>query len=41
MADAILLGKPSRVTLAESRGNIATLVALLDAASKGQPVSLS
>jgi D-xylose 1-dehydrogenase (NADP+, D-xylono-1,5-lactone-forming) len=41
MADAILLGKPSRVTLAESRGNIATLVALLEAAFKGQPVSLS
>lgn len=41
MADAILLGQPSRVTLAESRGNVATLVALLEAAAKGHPVSLS
>jgi xylose dehydrogenase (NAD/NADP) len=41
MADAILLGQPSRVTLAESRGNVAALVALLEAASKGHPVSLS
>jgi D-xylose 1-dehydrogenase (NADP+, D-xylono-1,5-lactone-forming) len=41
MADAILLGRPSRVTLAESRGNVAALVALLESASKGRPVSLS
>jgi predicted dehydrogenase len=41
MADAILLGRPPRVSLAESRGNIAALVALLEAASKGSAVSLS
>ncbi len=41
MADSILLGRPSRVTLAESRGNVATLVALLEAAAKGRPVPLS
>jgi len=41
MADAVLHGRPSRVSLAESRGNVATLVALLEAAAKGQPVPLS
>jgi xylose dehydrogenase (NAD/NADP) len=40
MADAILLGQPSRVTLAESRGNVASLVALLGAAHAGRPMAV-
>jgi len=38
MADAILLGKAPRVSLAESRGNIAAIVALLQSAREGKPV---
>ncbi len=41
MADAILLGQPSRVRLAESRGNVAALVALLGAARDGRPVPVA
>lgn len=38
MADAVLLGKPPRVSLADSRGNVATIVALLRSAREGKPV---
>ncbi|HEX2697880.1 MAG TPA: Gfo/Idh/MocA family oxidoreductase [Anaerolineales bacterium] len=40
MCDAILLGKPPRVSLADSRGNIAAIVALLESAATNKPVSL-
>lgn len=40
MADAVLLGKPSRVSLAESRGNVATISALLESARTNHPVSM-
>jgi D-xylose 1-dehydrogenase (NADP+, D-xylono-1,5-lactone-forming) len=40
MADAILLGKAPRVSLADSRANVATIVALLESAKTGQPVTL-
>jgi D-xylose 1-dehydrogenase (NADP+, D-xylono-1,5-lactone-forming) len=38
LAAAVLDGAPPRVTLADSRGNTASLVALLEAARTGQPV---
>jgi predicted dehydrogenase len=41
MADAILLGKPTRVTLADSRINVATILALLRSAQEGRPVTLA
>ena len=41
MADAILLGKPQRVTLADSRVNVATILALLKSARQGKPITLS
>ena len=40
MADAILLGKPPRVQLDDSRANIAVLKALLESARINQPVKL-
>ncbi|MBN2372152.1 MAG: Gfo/Idh/MocA family oxidoreductase [Vicinamibacteria bacterium] len=40
VADAALLGKPQRVSLADSRGNCATLVALLQSAREGRPIRL-
>ena len=40
MADAVLLGKPPRVGLAESRGNVATITALLESAHSNRPVRL-
>jgi predicted dehydrogenase len=40
MCDAILLNQPPRISLAESRGNIATILALLQSAETGQPVRL-
>ncbi len=40
MADAVLLGKPPRMSLADSRGNVATIVSLLEAARSGRPVRL-
>jgi len=40
MADAILLGKAPRVSLADSRANIAVLLALLESARLGKPVIL-
>jgi len=39
MVSSILEGKPPRVTLQDSRGNIATILALLDSAEKRLPVS--
>jgi xylose dehydrogenase (NAD/NADP) len=41
MADAILTGKSPTVSLADSRSNIKTLLALYQSAQGGQPVSLS
>jgi xylose dehydrogenase (NAD/NADP) len=38
LADAALDARPPRVSLAESRGNVATLAALLDSAREGRPV---
>ena len=40
LADAILLHKPQRVTLADSRTNIATILALLQSARENRPVTL-
>jgi D-xylose 1-dehydrogenase (NADP+, D-xylono-1,5-lactone-forming) len=40
MADAILLGKPTRISLADSRGNTAVILALIESAAKGKPVHL-
>jgi predicted dehydrogenase len=40
LADAVLLGKPTRVSLEDSRANVATIVALLRSAEQGQPVPL-
>jgi len=40
LADAILLGKPPRVSLADSRANVATIVALIESARMGKPVAL-
>jgi xylose dehydrogenase (NAD/NADP) len=40
MADAILLGKPPRVTLEDSRKNTAVILGLFESAKTGKPVSL-
>ena len=40
MCDAILLGKPPRISLADSRGNIATILALIESAETGKVVRL-
>jgi len=40
MADAILLGKAPRISLDDSRANVATIFALLESARVGKPVSL-
>ena len=40
MADAVLLGKLPRVSLADSRGNVATITALLASARTNRPVTL-
>ncbi len=40
MADAILLGQPPRISLADSRDNVATILALLRSAREGRPVNL-
>jgi D-xylose 1-dehydrogenase (NADP+, D-xylono-1,5-lactone-forming) len=40
-ADAVLDGRPPRVSLADSRGNVAALVALYESARSGQPVRLA
>jgi len=40
LAEAVVGGRPSRVSLAESRGNVATIVALLESAREDRPVRL-
>jgi predicted dehydrogenase len=40
MADAVLEGKPPRMSLADSFGNAATLVALYQSAGEGRPVAV-
>jgi xylose dehydrogenase (NAD/NADP) len=40
MADAVLLGKPPRLSLVDSRANVTTILALLESARVGKPVSL-
>ena len=40
MADAILEGKATRMSLADSRNNVATIQALLRSAQEGKPVTL-
>jgi xylose dehydrogenase (NAD/NADP) len=40
LADAVLLGKPPRISLADSRANCASLVALLQSAREGRSVSV-
>jgi predicted dehydrogenase len=41
MADAILLGREPRVSLADSRSNVAAILALLESARSGKPVTMS
>jgi len=41
MADAILLGTPPRVSLADSRGNVAAIVALLRSARENRPLPVA
>ena len=40
MADAVLLGRPPRIGLGESRGNCVALLALLQSARDGRPVKI-
>jgi xylose dehydrogenase (NAD/NADP) len=40
MADAILLGKTPRISLADSRNNTAVILALIESAQTGRPVQL-
>ncbi len=41
IADAILNGKAPRISLADSRANVATIVALLQSSLEGKPVTLN
>jgi predicted dehydrogenase len=41
MADAILLGREPRISLEDSRANVAVITALLESAQTGKPVSVS
>jgi D-xylose 1-dehydrogenase (NADP+, D-xylono-1,5-lactone-forming) len=41
LADAILLGKSPRISLADSRANVAAILALLQSAHEGRPVALA
>ena len=41
LAGAVLEGKPTRVSLADSRANVATIIALLRSAEQGQPVAMA
>lgn len=41
MADAILLGKEPRISLADSRANVMTIISLLDSARTGKPVKVA
>jgi hypothetical protein len=38
MADAILLGREPRISLEDSRANVAVIAALLESARTGKPV---
>ena len=40
MADAILTGKPPRISLDDSRGNTAVILALIESAETGKPILL-
>jgi predicted dehydrogenase len=40
MADAILLGKPPRLSLRDSRGNVAAILALLESARSGKVIKM-
>ncbi len=40
MADAVLLGKPPRVSLQDSRANVAAILALFESARSGKPVTM-
>ena len=40
MCDAVLMNKPSRISLADSRGNIATILGLIDSANQKKSISL-
>ena len=40
IADAVNLGRPPKVSLEDSRGNVAAILALLRSASTGKPVSI-
>ena len=40
LADCVRTGREPRVSLAESRGNVAAIVALLQSAREGRPVKL-
>jgi xylose dehydrogenase (NAD/NADP) len=40
MADAILLGQPPRISLADSRGNVAAIQALFESVKSGKPITL-
>ena len=40
MADAVLLGKPPRISLADSRGTIAVILGLIESAENGSVISL-
>jgi predicted dehydrogenase len=40
LADAVLLGRPPRMSLVESRGNCAALLALLQSSREGRPVAV-
>jgi D-xylose 1-dehydrogenase (NADP+, D-xylono-1,5-lactone-forming) len=40
MADAVLLGKPPRISLADSRANVAAILALFKSAKTGKPVTM-
>jgi predicted dehydrogenase len=40
MADAILLGKAPRVTLEDSRANVATIKALFESAQTNKPIKI-
>ena len=41
MADAVLLGRQPRVSLADSRSNVAVILALLESARSGEPAPLA
>jgi predicted dehydrogenase len=41
MCDAVLLGKPPRISLADSRGNIAAILGLFESAQHGKNMPLS